>query len=518
MGKNKTIISWNKIYLLLVASIIFSISISSSTYASKKTSSNLSIQVVNTFIANTYFTDTSDFYITWSNIYTSWSIVDVSFSADKTTSYSTQSWDIVWIYSGSWIDTYIQTHIITLPLWDGIKTIPSQYIALDDEFYTATDLQIIVDTTPPLIALPLSPNLWQTINTNSILFRWKPSTDELSGVKEYTIELSQEPSFSSPITYTSTDTSLQINNNLLPNWTIYRRVKATDFVWNTSVWPSIFFTKQEIVDTSNRWWTAPEEPIFDVDNISLRWYTSNIAYVCEGDIRWYVYSNTNLRDIDLQIEFIWEDKTYSYSPTINSIWYYAIPIDYINSESQMHLPWWIYAIQVKATHPAAWTKLYTYNNFIVTDKCSEEQEELIPTPPVLEHWVWETYIKNTFDIQRIKDQNTYIKILQNKEKNTEKNVINEDPLSALLQYPDLLQKTWADPRIVLGHLSLLYKFSPDASSKLYLWELIQILQPGWYIWILLLMYLCYDIELYKKWLHTFYVYTRKYKKSHKKLA
>jgi len=352
INKNKTS-CYNAIWTsICIGCTLFLSWIVNPVLSSQRATWNLSIQVINSFQAETYFSDISNFYISWDTIYTSWTLVDVTFSSEKAATYTSASSDIVWSYIGSWIGMYEQNRSITLTPWDGEKVIPSYYVALDDEYFQAPDLEIVVDTTPPSISLPISPNLWMTTKDTSILFSWAPSEDTHSWVKNYILEIAQEPSFSSPEIYNSIDTSIRINDTLLPTWVLYRRVKAIDFIWNQSIWPSSFFKKNE--SRTFKGWSTPEKPTFDVDNISLRWYTNTTSYVCDGDIRWYVYSNKDPDDVTLHIQFMWGEKIYSYEPQVNNIGYYAIPIDFVNTQSPMYLPWWTYTVQVEANHPVAW--------------------------------------------------------------------------------------------------------------------------------------------------------------------
>ncbi|RMG20288.1 MAG: T9SS C-terminal target domain-containing protein [Methanobacteriota archaeon] len=101
-----------------------------------------------------------------------------------------------------------------------------------------------VDLTPPTIPQPILPVNNAIFSTRSINFDWHPSTDLLSGVQEYQIFYDENPSFTSPDSFSTPDTSITYSMSM--DTTYYWKVRAVDQVGWKSSWSMI---RQFTIDT-----------------------------------------------------------------------------------------------------------------------------------------------------------------------------------------------------------------------------------------------------------------------------
>jgi hypothetical protein len=106
------------------------------------------------------------------------------------------------------------------------------------------------DRTGPTTPNPISPTGNSWLNTAQVIFIWNRSQDNLSGVKEYELQIASDPLFVNPITYTTSDTTLSVSN--LSDGLYYWRVRAKDNVGNLSVWSDVWSYEIDM--------TAPNTP------------------------------------------------------------------------------------------------------------------------------------------------------------------------------------------------------------------------------------------------------------------
>lgn len=493
----------------------------SNVYASTKAVNKVSLQVVNTFTWTTALADISNYcqeawiYIT-NNI-----IIPLTLSASTSSTYEILANDVIVWVSGAWVWNYIQNETVILSWWDGLKEIQSHYIAWN-EYLRAEPLFIYKDTMSPTASLPLQPFLWSKENWSSVTFERSASNDIVSSIVQYTLHISDNPSFIWETTFDTSSLLLNVSKNLLPTWTIYRYVSSKDCIWNTIDGVSSFFTTQ--IPNQTNWWEIPKTKTYHVDNVSLKWYTTEVDIVCQWDIWWYVYAE-DPENITVDIQISWSWISHTFSPNVSAEWYYALPIEYINALDNYYIAPWNYTVNVHTSHPTIWDKTFTYENLLITDTCREtsiknndissetiDNQENSTRSIIWEHTSAESYTKNNFDVRKIRQQNSLILLqqLQRNDKNETLTLSEQDALHALLQYPDLLQRTWADPRDIIKELYILEKLTTNKENKYYLQQLIHLIQPGRYPWmILLLLFLCYDIDIYNK---RAYLYTKNNKK------
>lgn len=212
--------------------------------------------------------------------------VDLQVGAVQSAQYTTQwpfvSSPLLWTGSGS----FTQTYAITLIWPDGIKTIDSLFVSTSDNSLSQPDnLLIYLDTTPPSQASLLSTLLYTGLSwvwwswtwsassasplvpTEYIRFERLPSSDGWSWLDEYTLYVSQYPSMIDPITFSTSQTSLTVETSLLPTGTLYRYIEATDNVWNSSASVPWFFT------LSWGWWWGwqASSVTWSVGNLPTQW-------------------------------------------------------------------------------------------------------------------------------------------------------------------------------------------------------------------------------------------------------
>ncbi len=95
---------------------------------------------------------------------------------------------------------------------------------------------IRVDTTPPLTPVLVSPVNGAFLPNPIVTFIWQHTIDNLSGLKEYHIQVANNTNFINSINTTTPDTSITITLSDTTNWW---RVRAVDSVNNQSEWSNI---------------------------------------------------------------------------------------------------------------------------------------------------------------------------------------------------------------------------------------------------------------------------------------
>jgi hypothetical protein len=107
-----------------------------------------------------------------------------------------------------------------------------------------------LDITAPTVPNPVSPNNNSIFNVSQVTFIWNRSQDNLSGVKEYELQIASNQSFVNPITFTTSDTTLSVSN--LNDGVYYWRVRAKDYAGNLSGWSDVWSYEIDM--------TAPNTP------------------------------------------------------------------------------------------------------------------------------------------------------------------------------------------------------------------------------------------------------------------
>ncbi len=173
-------------------------------------------------------------------------------------------------FSGAISETVIASELNLSGLNDNdyhwrVKTIDN---ADNESGWSAVNIFTI--DTPDTQAPSLPSNLTQQVNGSEATLDWNDSTDNKSGVKEYGVEYSVNPDFSSAIIQTVATSDLELNG--LADGTYYWRVKAVDNTANESEWS---VGSNIIVDTA-----APSIPDGLTDTVTgakttLNWADAN---------------------------------------------------------------------------------------------------------------------------------------------------------------------------------------------------------------------------------------------------
>ncbi len=95
---------------------------------------------------------------------------------------------------------------------------------------------IRVDTTPPMTPVLVSPANGAFLPNPSVTFIWQHTTDNLSGLKEYQIQIANNSNFINATNIPTPDTFITMTLSDTANWW---RVKAVDSVNNQSAWSEI---------------------------------------------------------------------------------------------------------------------------------------------------------------------------------------------------------------------------------------------------------------------------------------
>jgi len=94
------------------------------------------------------------------------------------------------------------------------------------------------DTTAPTVPNLVSPSNNSIFNVLQVTFIWNRSQDNVSGVKEYELQIASDPLFVNPIRYTTSDTILSAGN--LSEERYYWRVRTKDNAGNLSGWSDVW--------------------------------------------------------------------------------------------------------------------------------------------------------------------------------------------------------------------------------------------------------------------------------------
>lgn len=102
---------------------------------------------------------------------------------------------------------------------------------------TTTTRYFSIDTVPPTAPALISPANGTTTSSNPpTLFSWSTASDATSGVASYTLQVSSDPVFSSPQTYSGITTTSYSLASQLSVGTWYWRVEARDNAGNVGPW------------------------------------------------------------------------------------------------------------------------------------------------------------------------------------------------------------------------------------------------------------------------------------------
>ncbi len=248
---------------------------------------NVSLTLYNSYsgsisLVSTGFTTGGITYIT-----STWLTLDISASDTSSRELfgdisSSVTWNGVWSYT----DTI--NHFVTSS--DGPKTVTGMFFKWT-EFLIPNQLPLFLDTTSPTIPLGLTPFLNESVSANNIVFNWSPSIDAWVWVKEYYLVISESPTFTSPLVFTSATTTFSIDDDDLPLGTLYWYVEAIDHLGYSSVSFPLYFSHLappiEQQGSANAipgflppdYWTEEEEEPLPTDPVELPDEESLRAYI-----------------------------------------------------------------------------------------------------------------------------------------------------------------------------------------------------------------------------------------------
>jgi hypothetical protein len=145
------------------------------------------------------------------------------------------------------------------------------------------------DWTPPVSPIiQISPTDSLITNQSNVTFCWHPSTDAVSGIREYAVLYAYDESFSSGVVETTlTDTSIVLS---LPDSIYYWMVEARDTVGNVGVsyvWQLNVDTHDPAVPTLispvNNHWLGDTAVAFVWDQVTKKAKASEVSYVIQLD-------------------------------------------------------------------------------------------------------------------------------------------------------------------------------------------------------------------------------------------
>ncbi len=146
-----------------------------------------------------------------------------------------------------------------------------------------------IDYTPPSVPNLILPANNAILNDSFISFYWNRSTDNVSGIKSYQIQIAKNTNFTNAFDTTVVDTTLL---RKLTDTTYYWRVKAIDQANNQSSWSA---TRSFEIDTR-----TPNAPVL-ISPINGVWLTntnvifnwSQVTYDAKSPIRYILQVDTN---------------------------------------------------------------------------------------------------------------------------------------------------------------------------------------------------------------------------------
>ncbi len=162
---------------------------------------------------------------------------------------------ITWDGIGSYTDTI--NDFVTAG--DGPKTITGMFFKWT-EFLIPNQLQLFVDTTAPTIPLGITPVLNESVSAFDIIFNRSPSIDAWIWVKEYYLVISESPGFTSPLVFTSSTTTLSIDDDDLPLGILYWYVEVVDHLGHSTVSFPLYF--DHLPPPIEQQWSANTIPWF----------------------------------------------------------------------------------------------------------------------------------------------------------------------------------------------------------------------------------------------------------------
>ncbi len=138
-----------------------------------------------------------------------------------------------------WTGNYYIPKVITVATGDGIKTVQALFMRESEPYYSNA-LDIILDTTPPILSTILWP-VNNSILSWIILFSRTDSSDLGIWLSHYNIHIALDPGFLGGITIPVSWNNLQVTSSLLPQWTLFWYSEAVDFLWNSITTSPTFF-------------------------------------------------------------------------------------------------------------------------------------------------------------------------------------------------------------------------------------------------------------------------------------
>lgn len=257
----KTISTIISSFIILIVSLVWLVFLQNSSYATEirlgiynSYQWSLSIQPWEKTVQFWWDTRTNEntlWIIIWANTWSSYTITGV-----------------VPTISTLWSGIYQHNHTIVLQSTDWSQTLYGAFMR-DTEPYSTT-LNLMIDRSAPSIPLLLQPITNSVISSDVHLSR-SPSIDNGIGVSHYRIHLSLDAGFLWETILVTSGTSLYINSNDLPIWTLFWYVEAIDYLWNNSNSIPSFFHHQTYStideDPSDGGWAW----IWNIDNNNDIW-------------------------------------------------------------------------------------------------------------------------------------------------------------------------------------------------------------------------------------------------------
>lgn len=211
--------------------------------ASCETTTTLRIWLFNSYSGSIAFNTwtTSPRIILSGQLRVGTSTVLIDLSATDTSNFILNGWDNSLTGQGS--GAYMQTVNATVSQ-EQFYDLQAEFDK-NREFYFSNIVRIWVDLSPP--TAPISTNIpdGSTMSGTSITFVRNVSTDSGVGLLGYKLYLSLNPLFSGTIPLFTSDTSLTILSNDMPEWTIFYKIVSVDYLWHEATSSLHYFNNQQ---------------------------------------------------------------------------------------------------------------------------------------------------------------------------------------------------------------------------------------------------------------------------------
>jgi hypothetical protein len=199
-------------------------------YAISNGTTNIKLSIYNSYSGHIRFLPGQNIVnIGWS-LWTNDDSLSINISATTGSSFTING-DIITPIAGNWIGLYSIAESLELSTGDGIKNIQTSFMKGTEPYTHHTS--ITVDTISPTQANLISPDNNSTVSGN-VIFTRSQSTDSGIWLSHYKIHYSVDPWFLSETTIVSSWNTLQIAENNIPLWILYRYVESVDLLGNNT--------------------------------------------------------------------------------------------------------------------------------------------------------------------------------------------------------------------------------------------------------------------------------------------